>query len=46
MSKRNQKRIEHELKDLINDRSNANKCGECGAGFPSMCYLCILFWGL
>ncbi|CCH44533.1 hypothetical protein BN7_4099 [Wickerhamomyces ciferrii] len=36
MSKRNQKRIEHELKDLINERSNSNKCGECGAGFPSI----------
>jgi hypothetical protein len=35
MSKKNQKRIEHELKDLINERGNANKCGECNATYPT-----------
>ncbi|KAH3682656.1 hypothetical protein WICPIJ_006370 [Wickerhamomyces pijperi] len=29
------KRVEHHLKDLINEKGNSNRCGECGADYPS-----------
>lgn len=34
-SKKSQKQVEHSLKDIINSRDNSNKCGECGATFPT-----------
>ncbi|SCU87739.1 LAMI_0D07294g1_1 [Lachancea mirantina] len=33
------KAIERELKNIINAPQNANRCGECGAAFPTWCSL-------
>lgn len=35
MSRRYQKNIEKQLLDLVNERGNNNKCGECGTGYPT-----------
>ena len=35
MSKRHQKNIERQLLDIVNSRGNDNRCGECGAEYPT-----------
>lgn len=35
MSKKQQKEIERRLLELVNDRNNDNKCGECSATYPT-----------
>ncbi|CCG23294.1 Arf3p GTPase activating protein [Candida orthopsilosis Co 90-125] len=35
MSKRHQKNIEKQLLDVVNSRGNDNRCGECGAEYPT-----------
>lgn len=35
MSKKHQKNIERQIIDIVNSRGNDNKCGECGATYPT-----------
>ena len=35
MSKKYQKDIEKQLLDVVNSRGNDNRCGECGAEYPT-----------
>ena len=35
MSKRHQKNVERQLIEIVNLSGNDNKCGECGAGYPT-----------
>lgn len=35
MSKRHQKNVERQLIDIVNLSGNDNKCGECGASYPT-----------
>ncbi|KAI5958859.1 GTS1 [Candida theae] len=35
MSKSHQKAIERQLLDIVNSRGNDNRCGECGAEYPT-----------
>lgn len=35
MSKKHEKLIERQLIDIVNSRGNDNKCGECGASYPT-----------
>lgn len=35
MSKRHQKNVERQLIEIVNLAGNDNKCGECGAGYPT-----------